>query len=173
MKTASGGSAIPFLAIIAFVLISIIGLYVIPIKLPHHMCLGRLSQSPQDVSLRLPKGDHYEFVIGLPRVEREGDMHVRGKMTFLLGTNKFGELGFDTATCQTGNWLHAEGLSAYIITSKGDGKTLKSLTSHLAPGAAVRVNIEACGTNVDSASLWLFYLEGWMRHQVSKMEKGH
>jgi hypothetical protein len=151
-------SIVCVLLILAFALVF---QYLWRVRIPKHQLLGQLHPGSQDIAFKSPKGDHYQIVVGLPQNEQRVKPRVYGTISLKNGTNQIAEFQFDTANCTAGNWLAGENLNAFIVTFPHN-ESLRNLDGQLAKKLPVCVHIEADGTNVEAASLWLSYLERWM-----------
>jgi len=157
MRTVLARIIVSVLCVMLILAIALAFQYFWRIKTPKRQLLGQLHAGSQEIVFKVPKGDHFQIVLGLPQNEQSLNSRVYGTISLKNGTNQIADFQFDTTNSTTGNWLDKQNLNAFIITFQRN-ESLRNLDRH----PSISMNIEAHGTNVDAASLWLSYLERWM-----------
>lgn len=125
-------------------------------EIPQRKRLCALRGGVQKVSFTVPKGSHFNLLIGTGRTDGRTESNIVGTIGMKVGTNVIAETPFNTATLTPANWLSSVGLDAFILTqSLGQAVDIGRYFSH---GAVITIEIKCERDPVGDAALWLSYL---------------
>lgn len=136
------------------------------IKMPKRVQIGVIQEPEHEFDFVPPKGDHFNFVIGIAGSDSNLSTRIVGTIVLSNATTTV-RIPFDTDKAVRGNWLQAEGLDAYIITLAS--KRIQNFDKVVSGDGGVHVRVEAQRFGDGQASLWLCYLERWIHRRLTQI----
>jgi hypothetical protein len=116
-----------------------------------------LHQGKQSLSLIWPKGNHFDFVVGIPRTNH---VVLSGDLVVSRANSRLTNINFTTEQSTEANWLHSGNLTAYIVTLPSNKPPIR-LDQLVHDGQLINIECNVTNLPVENTNVtfWICYLE--------------